>query len=163
MDFLDENETFEIFSDCFDYIRKSYTNEYGSTIYFCIYRHFRTLRSDAGDESPNVSSPCATPPLYRYFEWVRQVLDDLGVKKSSKIAPTPAETKVLRGKIMIFQDISRNFKIVNSKNFLRIFMIIKLLETKNEPILSVSRVWSSRACPGLSWPGRESMDASFGN
>ena len=40
---------------------------------------------------------------------------------------------------MIFQDISRNFDMLNSKICKRVFMIIKLLETKNEPILRVSR------------------------
>ena len=64
----------------------------------------------------------------------------LGVQISSKVAPKPSETKVLRGKIMFFQDISRNFDMGNSIFCIRVFMIIKLLETKNETFLRVSRI-----------------------
>ena len=68
----------------------------------------------------------------------------VGVQISSKVPPKSSETKVLRGKIMIFQDISRNFDMLNSKNCIQVFMIIKLLETKNEPILRVSRILEAR-------------------
>ena len=75
--------------------------------------------------------------------WFRMIW---GLKSPQKAAPKPSETSVLRGKIMIFQDISRNFDtcMLNSENFIWIFMIIKLLETKNEPTLRVSRILEPR-------------------
>ena len=45
---------------------------------------------------------------------------------------------------MIFQDISRNFDMLNSKNCVQVFMIIKLQETKDELILRVSRILEAR-------------------
>ena len=77
------------------------------------------------------------------FGWFWVILE---AQISSKSAPKPPETKVLRGKIMILQDISRNFDMTlwDTNFFLWVFMIIKLLETKNEPILRVSRILEAR-------------------